>query len=197
MRLGGSGRESLTSKGTAPDVFVSRVRRQTLTHAFERALEDARDRSGSGTSDGEGPLSTEAGEAAQKLQSTLEALAEHPGAEGRADKVQLAAAYRYEMGDPKPAPVAPAAKVSEPVKAAPSEKPAKAPEPPDPIRAATELSAKLGANPTVAEIRMLRRQFALGNHPDRVPDNLRKVAAETMASVNAQIDQALKRARGK
>jgi DnaJ-class molecular chaperone len=47
----------------------------------------------------------------------------------------------------------------------------------------------------VDEIKRLRRRFALENHPDRVPTELREEASIAMAEVNAEIDEALKRAR--
>ncbi len=44
------------------------------------------------------------------------------------------------------------------------------------------------------ELKRLRRQYALDNHPDRVPVEMREEAARVMAEANAAIDKALKRA---
>lgn len=45
---------------------------------------------------------------------------------------------------------------------------------------------------TAKELRHLRREFALGNHPDRVPAPLRERATRRMGIANTLIDQALK-----
>jgi hypothetical protein len=48
----------------------------------------------------------------------------------------------------------------------------------------------------VRDLQRLRRQYALDNHPDRVPVEMREEAARVMAEANAAIDKALKRAGG-
>jgi hypothetical protein len=45
---------------------------------------------------------------------------------------------------------------------------------------------------TAQELRRIRREFALGNHPDRVPAPLRERATRRMIIANTLIDQALK-----
>jgi len=45
---------------------------------------------------------------------------------------------------------------------------------------------------TAKELRRIRREFALGNHPDRVPAPLRERATQRMIIANTLIDQALK-----
>jgi hypothetical protein len=45
---------------------------------------------------------------------------------------------------------------------------------------------------TKAELRRIRRKFAFGNHPDRVPPSSREAATRRMIIANALIDQALK-----
>jgi hypothetical protein len=43
----------------------------------------------------------------------------------------------------------------------------------------------------------IRREFALKNHPDRVPPRLRDLATQRMVAANALIDQALARCHGR
>lgn len=45
---------------------------------------------------------------------------------------------------------------------------------------------------TAKELHRIRREFALGNHPDRVPAPLRELATQRMVVANTLIDQALK-----
>ena len=45
---------------------------------------------------------------------------------------------------------------------------------------------------TAKELRRIRREFARGNHPDRVPASLRERATRRMIIANTLIDQALK-----
>ena len=45
---------------------------------------------------------------------------------------------------------------------------------------------------TAKELRHIRREFARGNHPDRVPAPLRELATRRMVIANSLIDQALK-----
>lgn len=64
-----------------------------------------------------------------------------------------------------------------------------------PGEAAVKLKAALDSKQhTPRELARLRRRFAAGNHPDRVPPELREEAVTAMAEVNAAIDRALKKA---
>jgi hypothetical protein len=56
---------------------------------------------------------------------------------------------------------------------------------PDTIRA--ELG--LNANPSEADVAMLRREFALRNHPDRVSSELRAIATQRMMIANDLTDR--------
>jgi len=64
----------------------------------------------------------------------------------------------------------------------------------DPHRILSELG--LRSNATESEIAMLRREFALRNHPDRVPDELRDIATQRMMIANDLMDRYLARLRG-
>lgn len=67
-----------------------------------------------------------------------------------------------------------------------------------PGEAALKLKGMLHANTlTPRELTRLRRKFAADHHPDRVPQDRREEAVQAMAEVNAAIDLALKRARGR
>ena len=57
----------------------------------------------------------------------------------------------------------------------------------DPHRVMSELGLHSGA--TEAEVAGLRREFALRNHPDRVPAELRDVATQRMMIANDLIDR--------
>jgi hypothetical protein len=57
----------------------------------------------------------------------------------------------------------------------------------DPQRILSELGLHSGA--TEAEIAILRREFALRNHPDRVPAELREVATQRMMIANDLMDR--------
>ena len=57
----------------------------------------------------------------------------------------------------------------------------------DPQRILIELGLHSGA--TEAEIAILRREFALRNHPDRVPAELRDVATQRMMIANDLMDR--------
>jgi len=61
----------------------------------------------------------------------------------------------------------------------------------------TSLIAELGLRPqmTPDELKRLRRDFALRNHPDRLHPARRETASRRMKTVNALIDAALRRAR--
>lgn len=54
----------------------------------------------------------------------------------------------------------------------------------------------LGAALTAREIERIRRNFALANHPDRVPASERDLATRRMTVANMLIDQALGERRG-
>ena len=53
-----------------------------------------------------------------------------------------------------------------------------------------EIAAELGLNLSITgdDIARLRREFALRNHPDRVPQELRAVATQRMQIANALLD---------
>jgi hypothetical protein len=57
----------------------------------------------------------------------------------------------------------------------------------DPYRIMSELG--LHSSATEAEVVVLRREFALRNHPDRVPAELRDVATQRMMIANDLIDR--------
>jgi hypothetical protein len=57
----------------------------------------------------------------------------------------------------------------------------------DPHRVMSELGLRSGA--TEAEVAVLRREFALRNHPDRVPAELRDVATQRMMIANDLMDR--------
>jgi len=149
-------------------VWPTRIRRRSLKHAFEEALDDAR-------LDAHGDLS----------ELDVPDMPPHPGtgpaigslgevavASGYVGAHSLAAAYGAEGGTAGPPTVEP------------------------PGEAAQQLKAALGKTQFSArELRRLRRRFAAQNHPDRVPTELRAEAAGAMAEVNAEIDRALRKAK--
>jgi hypothetical protein len=59
------------------------------------------------------------------------------------------------------------------------------------------VAAELGltSDLTLADLNRIRRDFALANHPDRVPAALSEHANRRMTAANTLIDQALKRKR--
>ncbi len=57
----------------------------------------------------------------------------------------------------------------------------------DPARIVSELGLRAGISD--ADITLLRREFALRNHPDRVPAELRDVATQRMMIANDLIDR--------
>jgi hypothetical protein len=63
----------------------------------------------------------------------------------------------------------------------------------DPHKIISELGLHSGASE--AEIVILRREFALRNHPDRVPAELRDVATRRMMIANDLMDQHIARLR--
>ena len=63
----------------------------------------------------------------------------------------------------------------------------------DPHKILSELGLHSGASE--AEIVILRREFALRNHPDRVPAELRDVATQRMMIANDLMDQHIARLR--
>lgn len=64
---------------------------------------------------------------------------------------------------------------------------------------AGDLTNILHLNPklTQAELKHIRRAFAMRNHPDRVPADLRERADKNMAMVNALVDGAIRSIRVK
>ncbi|WP_083567442.1 hypothetical protein [Hyphomicrobium sp. CS1GBMeth3] len=73
-------------------------------------------------------------------------------------------------------------------------------EPTAPVRpreAAAKLKDTLAVGTYAAtDLQRMRRRFASLNHPDRVPEHLRQEAVTAMAEINAEIDRALKQAKG-
>lgn len=63
----------------------------------------------------------------------------------------------------------------------------------DPHRILSELG--LHSKATEAEIAVLRREFALRNHPDRVPADLREIATQRMMIANDLMDRYLAKLR--
>lgn len=63
----------------------------------------------------------------------------------------------------------------------------------DPHKILSELG--LHSEATEAEIAMLRREFALRNHPDRVPADLRDIATQRMMIANDLMDRYIARLR--
>jgi hypothetical protein len=68
----------------------------------------------------------------------------------------------------------------------------------DPAIIAQAVAAELNLadGMTVEELKILRREFAIRNHPDRLPDDNRDVATLRMQVANLLIDDALRRATG-
>lgn len=173
----------LTRRDESDAVFVARLRQPVLTHAFERALEDARlHRAAFEPLEGEEPQDAEA---VQRFRSALDSLSGLSGAARYVAARSLDAAYKAEAEQARRRervePVQqqhrspPRAERAQPVKR------------PVPLRLAPGLS--------VRELERLRRQYALANHPDRVASELREEAARLMAEANAAIDKALMQAR--
>ncbi len=169
----------MTGRNSLHGLFVTRLRRPTLTHAFERALDDARFDAPLG-SDSDADANQSEGPA-QKFQSALETLPELAGSSKYVGASSLAAAYMAEAEQAAETPKPP----REPPRAPRTERPqpAKRPQP-----------IKLRPGLAVRDLKRLRRQYALDNHPDRVPVEMREEAARVMAEANAAIDKALKRA---
>jgi hypothetical protein len=67
------------------------------------------------------------------------------------------------------------------------------PEASDPASLLAELGLRVGMSR--AELKRLRREFALRNHPDRLDASRREIASRRMKTANALIDAALRRAR--
>jgi hypothetical protein len=63
----------------------------------------------------------------------------------------------------------------------------------DPHKILSELG--LHSEATEAEIALLRREFALRNHPDRVPADLREIATQRMMIANDLMDRYLAKLR--
>jgi hypothetical protein len=138
-----------------------------VRHAFELALERALDETGAALPDDATAPSDVAG---RKFQSEIGRM---PGLSSPASYVSassLAAAYQVE------------AKVGG--------------EPPSPRGTAAALRRSLRPGLGAGELKRLRRRFALALHPDRVPAEFRAEASDALARANAEIDRALKCARG-
>jgi len=166
-----------SGKDSVDGLFVSRLRRPTLTHAFERALEDARFEWPAAIADGQAE-GAQPEDPAQKFHSALDAVTGLARSRRYVAPRSLAAAYKAEAEQadrPK------AARAARPERAQP-------PKRPQPIK----LRPGLGAR----DLMRLRRQYALDNHPDRMPPEMREQAAKLMAEANAAIDKALKQAGG-
>ena len=159
------GRQALTGKSTSQELFLTRFRRPTLTHAFERALDDALFEA---LAEARGAGKPE--DLVQKFQSALDSLSELSGAQSYVATPSLASAYKAE-----------------------AEQEVATPEPACASRIEATLTLLPGL--CVDDLKRLRRRFALANHPDRVSAELREEASKAMAQANAEIDKALKRAR--
>ena len=66
------------------------------------------------------------------------------------------------------------------------------PEASDPASLMAELRLRVGMSRV--ELKRLRREFALKNHPDRLDPSRREIASRRMKTANALIDAALRRA---
>ena len=163
----------MPEKPTSQPVFVTRLRRPRHTHAFERELETLE----AGYADAE-PDQPDV--SVSRLFDALKSLSE--AAEGVLREPAASPASRYEAPPPEePARREPRAEAAA---AAPASRIPR-------TIAPLTLPPGLGAE----EIRRLRRQYALDNHPDRVPAEDREEASRAMAQANAEFDRALKRAR--
>jgi hypothetical protein len=98
--------------------------------------------------------------------------------------------------DPEP-PELPPADVAEPEAPTLRAEPARValPESSDPQALATELGLRPGLKP--AELRRIRRAFALDNHPDRLDEAHRELASRRMTLANSLIDEALRRTKAR
>ncbi len=168
----------MPEKPTSQPVFVTRLRRPRHMHAFERELETLE----GGYADAEGDPPDVS---VSRLFSALESLSE--AADGPPRVSAASPASRYEAPPPAEGPAR-----REPRAEAKAAAPAEAPAPRKP-RAILPLTLAPGLG--AEEIRRLRRQYALDNHPDRVPAEDREEASRAMAQANAEFDRALKRAQ--
>jgi len=147
-------------------VFPTRVRRRTLRHAFEEALDAAQLEPGADAL----PFEDDATSAASATGPVVGSLGDIAVSASYVATSSLARAYDAEA----------AQETSRPVR---------------PLEAAAKLKSKLaGATFASGDLRRMRRRFAVDNHPDRVAAELRDEAVRAMADVNAEIDRALKRA---
>lgn len=148
------------------------LRVKALRHAFEEALDDAREVGGFPDDDLEGIGGAAPDGKAGGLNPALEALDKFSGTNGAfVAQASLSAAYSADS-DPD-------------VELALL----------DPIVAAQRMDAILARGLGAKELHQLRRQFAVQNHPDRVPEAFRDAAQAAMADINAKIDKALEKAR--
>lgn len=151
-------------------VTPTRVRHRAHKHAFEEALDEARE-----TPEEDLAGFVDAALGSSVLHPAVGSFGDVAVASGYVAQSSLAKAYGME-GD--------AADGRE------------APPPPKPADAARKLMAELRVKAlTPRELARIRRRFAAENHPDKVPVGLRREAVAAMAEVNAAIDKALKEAR--
>ncbi len=162
----------MSEKSTSQPLFVTRLRRARLPHAFERELA-ALDAGHADVEPGQPDVSV------SRLFSALESLSE--AVEGPAREPAASLSSRYEA----PPPEGPAR--SESASEAAATLAAKKRQTGPPVTLAPGLE--------VEEIRRQRRQYALDHHPDRVPADQREEASRAMAQANAEFDRALERAR--
>jgi hypothetical protein len=149
-------------------VFPTRVRRRALQHAFEEALDAAAEDGVQLELDGlDGGAAGD--EAAHRFHSALDGLSSLTDARGTMPTGSLANAYDVEADPQEASRMA------------------------HPRYAAEHAIAVVRAGLSERGLNQLRRRFAAMNHPDRVPPELREEAERAMASVNAEIDAALKR----
>jgi hypothetical protein len=94
----------------------------------------------------------------------------------------------------EPAPPEPSA-AAEPDAGTLRAEPAALPESCDPQELATELGLRPGLKP--AELRRIRRAFALDNHPDRLDVAHRELASRRMTLANSLIDEALRQTKAR
>ncbi len=150
-------------------VWPTRVRHRERKHAFEEALDEARL-----TPDDELEELVDAAMSNPMAQPGVASLGDISVASGYVGSASLARAYGDEEG------LAEARTIERPQEAA------------------AKLKAALAAREhTPQELARMRRRFAAGHHPDRVPQELRDEAVTAMAEVNAAIDRALKRGKTK
>jgi hypothetical protein len=149
-------------------VFPTRVRRRALQHAFEEALDEAAEDGVQLEFDGL-EVGSASDDSAHRFHSALSGLSSLADVRSSAPAGSLANAYDAEADPQEASRMA------------------------HPRYAAEQAIAAVRAGLSERDLSQLRRRFAAMNHPDRVPPELRSEAERAMASVNAEIDAALKR----